>query len=185
MLVEDPHRPLRDDIRLLGTLLGETLLGQEGPELYQQVERVRAAARRARRGGGEEAFRALAADLAAMPIDMAVPLTRAFSQFLQLANIAEQHHRVRRRRARQREAGSAPQPHSIEGTLPRLVAATSAERVHAAVLALRVELVITAHPTEMMRRTLQRKYAAIAESLAQLDRGDATPRERQRLLDAL
>jgi phosphoenolpyruvate carboxylase len=183
----DPHKPLRDDVRLLGTLLGETLIRQGGDALYARVERVRACAKRARRGddGDGEAFRALAADLAAMPLDAAVPVARAFSQFLHLANVAEQYHRVRRRRARQREPLASPQPGSLEDVLPRLAATVPAAQLYDAVLGLNIELVMTAHPTEMMRRTLQRKYAAITDALAELDRGDATPRERQRLLEAL
>src|SRR6185436_4461557 len=97
---EDVHKPLRDDVRLLGTLLGEVLVRQEGPALYERVERVRACAKRARRGGdgAAAAFDALAAELAAMPLDAAVPVARAFAQFLHLANVAEQYHRIRRRR---------------------------------------------------------------------------------------
>src|SRR6478735_6911241 len=103
MLVKDVQQPLRDDIRLLATLLGETLIGQEGAGLYAAVERVRAQARQARGRAGDEAWRTLAAEIAVMPLETAVPLARAFSQFLQLANIAEQHHRVRRGRVRQRD----------------------------------------------------------------------------------
>ena len=187
MLVEDAHKPLRDDVRLLGTLLGETLIRQDGEGLYRRVERVRACAKRARREGDRraEAFRDLSKELAAMPVDAAVPVARAFSQFLNLANVAEQYHRIRRRRAHQRETAARPQPGSLEETLSRLAAIVPPDRLYDAVLGLRIELVMTAHPTEMMRRTLQRKYAAIADALAELDRGDVTARERQRLLDAL
>src|SRR5215471_8463859 len=103
---EDALKPLRDDVRMLGSLLGETLIRHEGGELYRRVERVRAGAQRARRhdGDADQAFRALADDVAAMPTADALPVARAFAQFLHLANVAEQHHRVRRRRARQREA---------------------------------------------------------------------------------
>ena len=184
---EDVHKPLRDDVRLLGTLLGEVLVRQEGPALYERVERVRACAKRARRGGdgAAAAFDALAAELAAMPLDAAVPVARAFAQFLHLANVAEQYHRIRRRRAHQRAASARPQPGSIEETLPRLEAGTTPERLHEAVRSLGIELVVTAHPTEMMRRTLQRKYAAVADALAALDRTDATPWERRRALETL
>jgi phosphoenolpyruvate carboxylase len=98
------------------------LVRQEGPALYERVERVRACAKRARRGGdgAAAAFDALAAELAAMPLDAAVPVARAFAQFLHLANVAEQYHRIRRRRAHQRAASARPQPGSIEETLPRL-----------------------------------------------------------------
>ena len=187
MLAEDSQKALRDDVRLLGTLLGETLIRQEGEALYGRVERVRACAKQARRldAGPDDAFRDLAGELASMPLDAAVPVARAFAQFLHLANVAEQHHRIRRRRAHQRNPLATPQPKSLEDTLPRLASAVGAVRLHEAVLALRIELVLTAHPTEMMRRTLQRKYSAIAGGLANLDRTDATPLERRTLLDGL
>jgi phosphoenolpyruvate carboxylase len=188
MLSEDTHKPLRDDVRLLGTLLGETLIRQEGDEFYQRVERVRACAKRARRstdGGSDDALRGLVDELASMPLEAAVPVARAFSQFLQLANVAEQCHRVRRRRTHQRDPLAGPQPASLEATLPRLAATISHERLREAIAGLRIELVMTAHPTEMMRRTLQRKYNAIAGALAGLDRRDQTPLERQTLVDTL
>src|SRR6188768_57294 len=92
---EDTRKPLRDDVRRLGTLLGETLVRQEGEDLYRRVERVRACAKDARRQSN--GFEALAGELAAMPLDAAVPIARAFAQFLHLANVAEEYHRIRRR----------------------------------------------------------------------------------------
>ncbi|HXG54857.1 MAG TPA: phosphoenolpyruvate carboxylase [Vicinamibacterales bacterium] len=188
-MADDPHKPLRGDVRLLGTLLGQTLKRQEGDVLFRRVERVRALAKRARRAdadGAKGAFDLLAKELAAMPLDAALPVTRAFAHFLHLANIAEQHHRVRRRRAYQRDPAARPQPGSIEETLPRLVTAgVSADALHEAVCGLRIGLVITAHPTEIMRRTLQRKYNTIAGALAGLDRRDGTPAERESLIDTL
>lgn len=184
----DSQQPLRDDVRLLGTLLGETLVHQEGEELYRRVERVRASAKRARAGAGAasaDVFDELTEDLASMPMDAALPVARAFAQFLHLANIAEQHHRIRRRRAHQRDPKAGPQPHSIDETLPRLAVQADPDRLYAAILALRIDLVITAHPTEIMRRTLQRKYNAIAEALAGLDRPDLTPLERETLVGEL
>ncbi|MBA3297290.1 MAG: phosphoenolpyruvate carboxylase, partial [Acidobacteria bacterium] len=188
-MADDPHKPLRDDVRLLGMLLGETLRRQEGDGLFRRVERVRSLAKRARRADTAEAtgaFDALAGELAAMPVEAALPVARAFAHFLNLANIAEQHHRARRRRAYQRDPGSRPQPGSIEETLPRLAAAgVSADALHEAVCRLRIGLVITAHPTEIMRRTLQRKYNTIAAALAERDRPDGTPLERDALLETL
>jgi len=106
-----------------------------------------------------------------------VPVARAFAQFLHLANVAEEYHRIRRRRAHQRDPGAGPQPHSLEDTLSRLASTASPARLREAVLGLRIELVVTAHPTEMMRRTLQRKYNAIAAALEGLARfADASRR---------
>ena len=101
-MTDDPHRPLRDDVRLLGELLGQTLRAIEGDELFGAVERVRALAKRARAGANDD-FDTLAGELSRMPVDFALPVARAFSHFLHLANIAEQHHRIRRRRVYERE----------------------------------------------------------------------------------
>ena len=185
MLIQDPQKPLRDDVRLLGTLLGETLTRQEGADLYECVERVRGLAKQARRDEGDDRYRALADELTALPIERAVPIARAFSQFLHLANVAEQHHRIRRRRARQCDPFGTPAAGSLEEALPRLASLTSPERLRDAILGLRIELVMTAHPTEMMRRTLQVKYNAIASALDGLDRSEATPFEREMLIATL
>jgi phosphoenolpyruvate carboxylase len=184
----DPHKPLRDDVRLLGGLLGETLRRQEGGALFERVERVRALAKRSRHDApdADEHFETLARELREIPTDAAVPIARSFAHFLNLANIAEQHHRMRRRRAYQRDPHGRPQQGSIEETLPRLVAGgLSADALSDAVLNLGIELVITAHPTEIMRRTLQHKYWRIAQALSELDRPDLTPFERDALVDTI
>jgi phosphoenolpyruvate carboxylase len=181
---------LRDDVRLLGELLGETLRRQESPARFERVERVRAhaKARRGRETGAADAAGpdALAAELGSLTIDEAERVARAFAHFLNLANIAEQHHRVRRRRVYQRDPQAPPQPASIDEALPRLLARGVAPAVlHDAVCRLEVELVVTAHPTEIMRRTLQQKYNRIARALAERDRPDLTPHERGELSAAL
>jgi phosphoenolpyruvate carboxylase len=185
--VEDPHKAIRDDVRLLGELLGDVLKQQEGEALFQRVEAVRALSKERRSAAVSSAngFDALTSELGGMPIAEAVPVARAFAHFLNLANVAEQHHRVRRRRAYQRDPTARPQPASIEEALPRLAAARSAGELYEAACALRIELVFTAHPTEIMRRTLQHKYRRIAEALAERDRTDLTIREQDDLVDAL
>src|SRR5690606_34816839 len=117
----DPHRPLRDDVRLLGALLGDTLKALEGEPLYAAVEQVRALAKDAQ-DGGRDAFAALDRALRAVPVERAVPVARAFAHFLALANIAEQHHRIRRRRDYLREPAAAPQRASFADTFGRLQA---------------------------------------------------------------
>jgi phosphoenolpyruvate carboxylase len=199
----DPHKELRDDVRLLGELLGETLRRQEGQPLFARVERVRALAKRARHeahdrtpagahdrtptaSGGNDVFEALADELRAMPVAAALPIARSFAHFLNLANVAEQYHRVRRRRAYQRDPRAKPQPASIEEALPRLLSAgVSPEILHRTVTGLGIELVMTAHPTEIMRRSLQHKYRRIADSLAELDHSDVTCLERESLIEAM
>ena len=181
----DPHRPLREDVRLLGELLGETLKEHAGERVFRTVERVRALAKSARAGHDED-FRLLADELGRMTLEDAVPVARAFSQFLHLANIAEQHHRVRRRRDYQRDPGAPPQRASCDEGFARLIAAgISPDRLHEAVCSLRIELVLTAHPTEVARRTLVQKYNRIAAALAARDRPDLTAPEHGELTAAL
>ena len=182
--MSDPHQPLRDDVRLLGELLGETLREQEGTSLYETVERVRALSKAAGHDD-ESAFRRLAGELHAMPTDAALPVARAFSHFLNLANIAEQHHRIRRRREYQRE-GAPPQRGSADEAFARLLArGVSPDALHDAVSRLSIELVLTAHPTEIARRTLVQTYNRIARALADNDRVDLTLPERDEVLARL
>jgi phosphoenolpyruvate carboxylase len=182
----DPHKALRDDVRLLGELLGEALRRDEGIPHYERVERVRALAKRTRSSSSSDDFEALGQELRSMPVAAALPIARSFAHFLNLANIAEQHHRVRRRREIEREPGGRPQQASIEEALPRLLAAGIApDALFEAICGLRVELVITAHPTEIMRRTLQHKYNRIAAALGTLDRPDLTPSEREAMVESM
>jgi len=181
----DVHQPLRDDVHLLGELLGETLRAHEGEALFQRVEAVRATAKTAR-AGDDRAFDRLTDVLGGMPIEAAAPVARAFAHFLALANVAEQHHRIRRRREHARDGGAAPQRGSCLETFQRLIAnGVDPDALAAAVSRLRIELVLTAHPTEIVRRTLIHTYNRVAQILARRDRPDLTPAERDETVDAL
>ncbi len=172
-------------MRLLGELLGKTLRLHEGERLLDTVEHVRALAKDAR-PRGDDTFRELTSLLAALPLTAAVALARAFTHFLNLANVAEQHHRIRRRRAYLREPQSTPQRGSCAETFARLVTdGIAPDRLHESVAALRIELVLTAHPTEVSRRTLIHKYNRIARLLGRRDRLDLTVPEREAVLTAL
>jgi phosphoenolpyruvate carboxylase len=179
-MATDPHQPLHDDVRLLGTLLGGTLRDLEGLALFEAVERVRAAAKQAR--AGEAPFEELTSSLHALSVADATTVARAFAHFLGLANIAEQHHRVRRRRDYQRLPDAAPQRGSAAETLGQLLASgTDPAELLRRVAELEIELVLTAHPTEVVRRTLRQKQRRIAELLALGDRPDLTqPEEADR-----
>jgi phosphoenolpyruvate carboxylase len=181
----DPHKPLRDDVRLLGELLGQAIRAREGERSFALVERVRALAKSGRSGASGD-FDTLAAELGAMPVDEVLPVARAFSQFLNLANIAEQHHRIRRRRAYQQAPDRPAQRGSCEETFGRLIAAgLSPADLRDAVCSLEIELVLTAHPTEIVRRTLLQKYDRIARALAEKDRPDLTAWEREGVVETL
>ena len=146
---------------------------------------MRALAKRAH-GNDDLAFQALADRLRDLPIASAVPIARAFAQFLTLANIAEQHHRVRRRREYAREGEHGPQPGSCAEAFARWRAAgLSPDALVHAVQSLRIELVLTAHPTEIVRRTLLQAYRRIGDLLAVRDRSDLTPEEHDAALDDL
>ncbi|MQM38466.1 Phosphoenolpyruvate carboxylase [wastewater metagenome] len=176
--------PLREDIRQLGGLLGSTLYEQAGESVFHVVEEVRRLSKEAR-AGDAEAAQALERMLAELPDEHIMPVVRAFSQFLNLANIAEQHHRVRRSRTWLRDPDSAPLRGSLEESFERLSGEVDGERLHQAVCDLSIELVLTAHPTEVSRRTLLQKYNRIAELLDQQDRLDPIPEEIEEVHQSL
>ncbi len=170
---------------MLGELLGDTLRLREGQALFETVERVRALSKHARAGTTHDVG-PLADVLRDLPVESALPVARAFSHFLTLANIAEQHHRVRRRRDYQRNPAAGPQPASSEETFPRLLAGgVTPDALYEAACGLRIELVLTSHPTEITRRTLIHKYLHIADALMQLDRPDLTVPERAETIEEL
>src|SRR6188474_2338650 len=114
----DKDQPLREDIRLLGRLLGDTLREQEGESLFELVEGVRRSALRFRRDGDLEAGAGLESLLGTLDYEAANRVARAFTFFSQLANIAEDLHHNRRRRVHHM-AGSPPQPGSMALALAR------------------------------------------------------------------
>ncbi|MBK5259721.1 MAG: phosphoenolpyruvate carboxylase [Thermoanaerobaculia bacterium] len=181
----DSDQRLRDDVHLLGDLLGETLRAQESGQLFDMVERVRAFAKSGRAGQRED-FERLAELLASRPAEEALPIARAFAHFLTLANIAEQHHRVRRRREYERDEDAAPQAGSCDETFARLIASgVSPDHLFETIASLDIELVFTAHPTEVVRRTLLQKHRRIADLLAQRDHSDLTVPEEEEIAGAL
>ncbi len=181
----DTQKPLREDVRLLGELLGDTLRAREGEALLARVEEVRALAKRAH-AGDRPPSKSSPIGLCELPIAAAVPIARAFAHFLTLANIAEQHHRVRRRRDYARDPAHRPQPGSCADAFARWRAGgLSRDALADAVRSLRIELVLTAHPTEIVRRTLLQTHRRIADVLAVRDRPDLTPEESDASIDAL
>lgn len=158
---QDATRPLREDIRFLGGVLGDTIRDHEGPEVFDLIERVRVEAFRVRR---EEVGRSAVADmLDGVDIDVALPLIRAFSYFVLLANLAEDLQRDRRRAAHE-AAGEPPQDSSLAATYRKLdAAALPAAKVADLLTDALVSPVITAHPTETRRRTVFDVQSRITE----------------------
>jgi phosphoenolpyruvate carboxylase len=175
-------RPLRRDVRYLGRLLGEVLVEQEGPELFELEERVRRLAierRRGPRAGRAEAERELAQLLSELPIELTEPVIRAFASYFSLVNLAEQHHRIRRARAHALEQHTPPQRGSLAAVLRTAKAAgVPAEKVRDVLAALEVTLTLTAHPTQAARRTVLDKLDRIARVLEDRDRCELTPHEK-------
>ncbi|HEY1843049.1 MAG TPA: phosphoenolpyruvate carboxylase [Mycobacterium sp.] len=144
--------PMREDIRLLGTILGDTVREQNGDEVFDLVERARIASFRVRRSEIERSEVAQLFD--GIDIHQAIPVIRAFSHFALLANVAEDIHRERRR-AIHVAAGDPPQDSSLAATYQKLDSAQlDAGIVAEALTGALVCPVITAHPTETRRRTV-------------------------------
>ena len=177
----DKDEPLRNDIRLLGRILGDTVREQEGDAIFDIVERVRQTAVRFARDGDPDAGKTTRAELAALldPLsrDTTQAVVRAFSYFLQLANIAEDEHHIRRRRAHDL-AGSPPREGSLVHALDQLDESKVAPETIADFFANAVVApVLTAHPTEVQRQSLIRNHRDIAHLLDQRERLQMTPDE--------
>ena len=169
--------PLRDDIRLLGRILGDTVREQEGEAVFDIVERVRQTAIRFARSGDPSSRDELAALLDPLPRDTTQAVVRAFSYFLQLANIAEDEHHIRRRRAHDL-VGSPPREGSLVFALDALcTAAVSPEAIGDFFAHALVAPVLTAHPTEVQRQSLIRNHRDLARLLDQRERLQMTPEE--------
>jgi phosphoenolpyruvate carboxylase len=173
------HDQLREDIRLLGRLLGETVRDNEGAELFQVVEDVRRFAVRFRRDRDPDARAALARTLDALDVESAISVVRAFSYFSHLANIAEDQHSNRRFRL-DRLAEAPPQEGQLALALQRIKAKGVTPRQLRALLdRAAISPVLTAHPTEVQRRSTLDRELALAWILADRDRFAHTQEEKE------
>jgi phosphoenolpyruvate carboxylase len=164
----DSERPLVEDIRLLGRILGDVIRAQEGPEAYELVERIRKLSVAFRRDADHEADKALKKLLKSLPGDRAVSVIRAFTYFSHLANLAEDRHHIRRRAIHER-AGHT-QEGSIDVALQRLRWAGITPRSISDMLATSyVSPVLTAHPTEVQRKSILDAERDIAHLLTERD----------------
>ena len=162
--------PLREDIRLLGRILGDTVREQEGEEVFELVEQIRRASIRFHRDNEAAARRELEATLDSLSAEQTLTIVRAYSYFSHLANIAEDQHHIRRNRAHA-IAGSAPRPGSLAYAFQR----TRELGTEPAALAdffdrALVSPVLTAHPTEVRRKSTLTRELEIAELLDERER---------------
>src|SRR5438552_2784783 len=175
----DDDAPLKEDIRMLGRLLGEALRDQEGESDFDVVEAIRQTAVRFRREPHAQAGGALNKLLKKLTRTQTISVVRAFSYFSHLSNIAEDQHHNRRRRAALL-AGGAAQPGSISHALAQLDAAGIAgTAVRSFLKNALISPVLTAHPTEVQRKSILDAERDIARLLAERDL-PLTPKERRR-----
>lgn len=185
----EPHHiapELRRTVRMLGDSLGQVLREQGGDELFQNVESLRRLAIADRRPGRQGRSSPLPARVARLTPTLATQTVRAFGTYFLLINLAEEAERLRRLRAREAAEHPRPRPESIAAT----VAALAGEGVPASTLselleALRVQLVLTAHPSEVRRRSVITHLLRVRARLEVLSSAGLTPVERGRALGAL
>jgi len=169
----DSFSQLRRNIQLLGTLLGDTIRDAHGAPLFDKVEQIRRLSKAARTGGDRERA-ALSTLLQSLELDELVPVARAFSHFLSLANTAEQLQAV--------YASEATAGEDLEEIYRRLGRHQLSEQALGETLdALKIELVLTAHPTEVTRRSIINKHSRITQCLRLLDSSALSAGERDAL----
>ncbi len=173
--------PMRRDVRLLGDILGEVIRDSAGPELLADVERLRHAVIAARQGSrdgypaagpaadpaADPAGDKIAALVASWSLDQAEQVARAFTVYFHLANLAEEHQRIRI--LRERDSGQEPVRESLAAAVAELGHDAGREHLSELLASLRVHLVLTAHPTEARRRAVVAALRRISGLLDVLD----------------
>jgi phosphoenolpyruvate carboxylase len=168
---------LRNDIRLLGRILGDTVRDQEGADVFDLVERIRQTSIRFHRGDDKAARGELELILDSMSISQTLRIVRAFSYFSHLANIAEDQNNIRRMR-QSSKADEAPRPGTLARTLlDAHTAGISVAHLRKFFASALVSPVLTAHPTEVRRKSTIDREMEIAALLDQRERVQLTPEE--------
>ena len=176
----DKDARLTEDIRLLGRLLGDTIRDYEGDGAFRLIEEIRRLAVASRRLEDTASRATLSRTLDALTIEQAVAVVRAFSYFSLLANIAEDRHHIRRQRDNRRE-GAPPLPSTVAGLFAEArERGVARERVAERLARIRVHPVLTAHPTEVQRKSTLDCQLAIGDWLGRIDSADALPADIER-----
>lgn len=184
--VNDSSLPLRRDVKLLGQILGEILVNHGGPELLDKVEKIRMMCKTLRIHFDQDIYSELKQEISNLSSPMRKQVIRAFSMYFHLINVAEQNHRIRRKRQYHLEDDTIVQPDSIESAVLALKENNINEHMIQDVLnKLSLELVITAHPTEAAKRSILEIQQRIAAILKKLDHPLLTSRERRKLEESL
>ncbi|TCP95369.1 phosphoenolpyruvate carboxylase type 1 [Cricetibacter osteomyelitidis] len=170
------YNTMRNNINMLGRFLGETISDVQGSEILDLIENIRVLSRNSR-NGDEKARNQLVDTLANISSNNIIPVARAFSHFLNLANIAEQYQTISRH-----HQDTASSERSLGALFERLAAQkVPAEQVIKTVEKLLVEIVLTAHPTETTRRSLVHKHVEINRCLSRLEHSDLTEQEERKI----
>ena len=165
-----PIERLRNDVRFLGQLLGETLVEQIGPDMLAVVEKVRSEAIAAR-DRGEPVSHTLVDSVTRLPYEQMAALVRAFTIYFYLVNAAEENYRLWSLYQRTRAHPGKPRPESIGATIETLQErGISHADLQAFLLRLKIRPVLTAHPSEARRRTILQHLLQVNQSIAELDR---------------
>ncbi|CAG9464223.1 unnamed protein product [Pedinophyceae sp. YPF-701] len=182
-----PMAPLDEDCRLLGSLLDDTLRIEVGDVLFEKIGRIRgmaqAAAMLSQNAAGDASkmlHDMMEQELSDMPLQEALPTARALGHYLNLTSVAENFHNVRMQRKAAMNGGGR----SLDDVLGEMLGrGITPQALYEHMCKQSVEIVLTAHPTQVNRRTLQHKHNHIAKLLERNDRIDLTPEEREGVIE--
>ncbi|MEF3304722.1 phosphoenolpyruvate carboxylase [Paenibacillus sp. GYB003] len=180
------HQLLRRDVRFLGNILGEVLVHQGGQQLFNLEEQIREMSKTLRASSDPELLKEFKKVIRSLSPEDRHNVVRAFAIYFQLVNIAEQNHRIRRKRDYERSTGEKLQPGSIENIVAELrQKGVPAAEMQDMLKTISLELVMTAHPTEATRRVVLDIHQRIAEDVMKLDNPSLTNREREQLREKI
>lgn len=173
------NQPLQDNIRLLGNILGKVIREQVGDRAYEHVEKIRKLAKRISSGETEH-LDSLVHECFSLDDEQLSYISRSFLHFLNFANIAEQYHRLRRTKLYQQLDDSRPQP----GSFSHFFSQDKYQNLSAIekLKSVKIGLILTAHPTEVKRRTIMHKYRGLHNCLEALDNNN-TPSESEDIIE--
>lgn len=173
--MNEKYAALKSNVRMLGTMLGDTIKNSDGNVILDKVETIRQLSKSARDGNHDDHL-ALVEEIKNLPDDQIKPVARAFNQFLNLTNIAEQHHTISRYCDEH-----ICEPDAISSLFDKLNA-NNVSKLDAAkaINELNIELVLTAHPTEITRRTMINKLVKINKCLSKLEQSELPVKEHQK-----
>jgi phosphoenolpyruvate carboxylase len=179
----DKLKPLRENIRLLGNLLGEVLIEIEGEEFFELEEYIRLTTKSLREKHSSSKLRTLKKRIAALDVSTLSKIIRAFSIYFQFSNIAEQNHRIHRRRQYRIDPDAEPQKGSIEDCVREFKQrGVPPEVIQETIDSLQIVPVFTAHPTESTRRLILLKHLKIWRHLESLGSPQLTKPDREQII---